>query len=59
VIKYSSSLGGTTNRGMAINNQGLVAGFSTLTDGSRHATIWSDGVITDLGTLGGPGSTVP
>jgi probable HAF family extracellular repeat protein len=58
VVKYTSSLGGTTSRGMAINNQGLVAGFSNQADGTRHAALWRDGVITNLGTLGGPGSTV-
>ena len=58
VIKYTASLGGTTSRGTAINNQGLVAGFSNLTDGTRHAALWRDGIITDLGTLGGSGSTV-
>jgi len=30
ITKLSSSLGGTVNRGTAINNQGLVAGFSNL-----------------------------
>jgi probable HAF family extracellular repeat protein len=59
VVKFSSSLGGTTSRGMAISNQGLVAGFSNLADGTRHAALWTDGAISDLGTLGGPGSTVP
>jgi len=59
VVKYPSSLGGTVSRGTAINNQGLVAGFSNLADGTRHAAIWRDGTITDLLTLGGPGSTVP
>jgi probable HAF family extracellular repeat protein len=59
VVKYPSSVGGTVSRGTAINNQGLVAGFSNLADGTRHAAIWRDGTITDLLTLGGPGSTVP
>jgi len=58
VVKYTSSLGSAPSRGTAINNQGLVAGFSTLTNGTRHAALWRDGVITNLGTLGGPGSTV-
>jgi probable HAF family extracellular repeat protein len=59
VVKYSSSLGSSPSRGTAINNQALVAGFSTLTDGTRHAALWKNGAITDLKTLGGPGSTVP
>src|SRR5262249_7921742 len=60
VVKYSASLGGTLNRGLAINNQGWVAGFSNLSgDGTRHAALWQNGAITDLKTLGGPSSTVP
>jgi probable HAF family extracellular repeat protein len=58
VDKYPS-LGGTPSRGMAINNRGWVAGWSTLGDGTRHAALWRNGVVTDLLTLGGPGSTVP
>ncbi len=63
VVKYPASLGGTQSRGMAISNQGLVAGWSNLFGGgARHAVIWRDGVLTDLGTLGtgsGLSSTVP
>jgi probable HAF family extracellular repeat protein len=60
VVKYSSSLGGTQNRGLAINNQGWVAGFSNLSgDATRHAALWINSSITDLETLGGPSSTVP
>jgi probable HAF family extracellular repeat protein len=59
VVKFSSSLGGTQSRGMAINSQGWVAGWSNRADGTRHAALWRDGSITDLLTLGGPSSTVP
>ena len=59
VVKVPSSLGGTQSRGMAINASGLVAGWSNLSSGSRHAAVWRDGAITDLLTLGGPSSTVP
>jgi probable HAF family extracellular repeat protein len=53
------SLGGTASRGTAINNQGLVAGFSNLPGNLiRHAVLWEDGSIVDLGTLGGPNSSV-
>lgn len=59
VTMYTTSLGGTLSRGMAINDGGLVAGWSNKADGTRHAALWEDGVITDLLTLGGPNSTVP
>jgi len=54
------SLGGTLSRGMAINDQGWVAGWSNLPDGSRRAVLWPDHqTITNLGKLGGVSSTVP
>ncbi len=55
ITKFSASLGGVTSRGTAINNRGWVAGFSNLPgDNTRHAALWRDGSIRDLGTLGGP-----
>ncbi len=59
VVKLPS-LGGTLSRGMAINDQGVVAGWSNLANGSRRAVLWKDHQsITNLETLGGPSSTVP
>jgi probable HAF family extracellular repeat protein len=61
VVKLPS-LGGTLSRGMAINSQGLVAGWSNRPDGTRRAVYWQNGSIFTLGnpgTLGGPSSTVP
>jgi probable HAF family extracellular repeat protein len=59
VVKLPS-LGGTLSRGMAINDQGVVAGWSNLPDGSRRAVLWPDHqTITNLGKLGGPSSAVP
>lgn len=53
------SLGGTISRGNSLNNRGWVAGYSNLAgDQSRHATLWLDGTVFDLGTLGGPNSSV-
>jgi probable HAF family extracellular repeat protein len=52
------SLGATMSRGMAINDRSWVAGWSNRPDGSRHASLWRNGGITDLLTLGGPSSTV-
>jgi probable HAF family extracellular repeat protein len=59
VVKLPSIPGGTQARGMAINSQGWVAGWSNQADGSRRAVLWKNGVLTDLNTLGGPSSTVP
>jgi len=56
VVKLPASLGGTVSRGTAISDRGWVAGFSNLADNvTRHAAVWRDGSITDLGTLAGPG----
>src|SRR5437588_12875834 len=54
-----SPLGGTNARGNSINDRDWIAGYSTLpTNQTRHAALWRNGNITDLGTLGGPNSTV-
>ena len=58
-VEKLASLGGTPSRGNAINASGSVAGYSNLPgNATRHATYWHGGSITDLGTLGGPNSTV-
>jgi probable HAF family extracellular repeat protein len=41
---------------LAINDPGQVVGYSYTADGSLHATLWSHGATTDLGTL--PGGTI-
>jgi probable HAF family extracellular repeat protein len=49
------SLGGGSSAGFSINNRGWVAGRSNLPGNrTRHATLWRDGSVTDLGTLGSP-----
>jgi probable HAF family extracellular repeat protein len=54
-----SSLGGTVSRGNSINNLGWVTGYSNLAGNqSRHASLWLYGHQIDLGTLGGPNSSV-
>jgi len=51
------TLGGTFSEGDGINNRGSVEGKSTLPgDTILHAFLWRNGVMTDLGTLGGPNS---
>src|SRR5438105_5589229 len=58
-ISNLDSLGGTNSRGNSINNRGWVAGFSNLVGNqSRHAVLWRNHSLLDLGTLGGPNSSV-
>jgi len=41
----------------ALNDRGVVAGWTTIVWGVRHAFLGKDGVMTDLGTFGGNMST--
>ena len=53
------SLGGTVSRGNSLDDRGWMAGYSELAGNqSRHATLWLHGSPLDLGTLGGPNSSV-
>jgi probable HAF family extracellular repeat protein len=51
-------LGGTSNGGNSINDQTWVSGYARLPDRNRHAALWRNSLLTDLGTLGGPNSSV-
>ena len=55
------TLGGTASNGFGgVNDRGWVTGDANLAgDQNEHAFLWRDGVMTDLGTLGGPNSSVP
>jgi probable HAF family extracellular repeat protein len=44
--------GGTYCSAQAINNAGAIAGSCDLPNGSRHAVVWRNGSLIDLGTLG-------
>jgi probable HAF family extracellular repeat protein len=51
------TLGGTFSIAYGINDKGEIDGFSTIPgDSATHAFVAQNGVITDLGTLGGPNS---
>ena len=57
-VSTLASLGGTSSGGNSINDQSWAAGYSRLPDRNRHATLWRNGALTDLNTLGGPNSSV-
>jgi probable HAF family extracellular repeat protein len=51
-------LGGTSNGGNSINDQTWVSGYARRPDRNRHAALWRNSLLSDLGTLGGPNSSV-
>jgi probable HAF family extracellular repeat protein len=58
-VRELPSLGGLLSAGISINDRGWVTGTSDLArDAVTHATLWRDGRLTDLGTLGGQNSAV-
>jgi len=59
VVSKLGTLGGTVSGASAINNRGWVMGAANLPgDTTEHATVWIDGKLNDLHTLGGPNSAV-
>src|SRR5205809_2350314 len=58
VSNLASFLGATSSGGNSINDQSWVAGYSRMLDRNRHATLWRNSLLSDLGTLGGPNSSV-
>ena len=49
------TLGGTVSTAYGINNRGWVTGAANLTgDQNEHPFLWRDGIMSDLGTAGGP-----
>jgi len=57
-VSNLASLGGTSSGGNSINDQTWVAGYSRMLNRDRHAILWRNSALTDLGTLGGPNSSV-
>src|SRR5712691_6173008 len=54
-VSYLDSIGGNRSRGNSINNREWIAGFSFVTGNARrHAALWREGSVIDLGTLGQP-----
>jgi len=56
IITDLGTLGGPFSEALDVNNNGLVSGVATLTDGTEHTFLWQKGVITDIGTPGLGGS---
>jgi probable HAF family extracellular repeat protein len=57
VVKDLGTLGGAASVAEGISDRGWVVGSANLVgDQNGHAYLWRDGVMTDLGTLGGPNS---
>jgi probable HAF family extracellular repeat protein len=52
------TLGGDSSSAEDINDNGQIVGESETETGERHAFLWQNGVMTDLGTLGGPSYAV-
>ena len=56
-IKDLGTLGGSFAFAGGISDSGWVQGYSSLPgDNDTHSFLWRNGVMTDLGTLGGPNS---
>ena len=57
VVKDLATLGGTGAVAEGISDRGWVVGSANLSgDQNGHAFLWRDGIMTDLGTLGGQNS---
>jgi probable HAF family extracellular repeat protein len=58
MIDLGTLPGGDSSRAKDVNNFGDVVGSSTIDHADTfHATLWRQGQVIDLGTLGGPAST--
>ena len=47
----------TTMAAQAMNARGQIVGYGLLSSGQQHAFLWTAGILTDLGTLGGASSS--
>jgi probable HAF family extracellular repeat protein len=59
VMTDLGTLGVTFSDASDIDERGQIVGTSTTAAGERHAFLWQEGVMTDLGMLGGCGPIVP
>jgi probable HAF family extracellular repeat protein len=56
IIDLGTLPGGSFTKAMAVNSMGHVVGFGDVAGGEIHGFLWRDGVMTDLGSMGGPNS---
>jgi probable HAF family extracellular repeat protein len=56
IVDLGAGTLGAGSHATAINERGQVIGISATANGEPRATLWQDGEVTDLGTLGGPTS---
>ena len=56
IVTDLHTLGGPTSVAFGVNQEGRINGDSTLAGGQTRAFLWRNGVMIDLGTLGGPNS---
>lgn len=57
-ITELGTLGGDASKGQSINDAGQVTGWSETADGARHAFVYENGEMRDLGTLLGGTNSV-
>ncbi|MCM3922936.1 HAF repeat-containing protein [Frankia sp. AiPs1] len=52
----TDELGGRWSQAVGVNVRGRIVGTTSVAGGDRHAYLWADNTMTDLGTLGGSSS---
>jgi probable HAF family extracellular repeat protein len=58
-LRELPTLGGTVGAADSINDEGWIAGYANVAGNqTEHAVLWTNSTLSDLGTLGGPNSSV-
>ena len=53
-VNVAATAGGQNSRATDINEDGVIVGWSDTKSGDTHAFVYQNGVMKDIGTLGGP-----
>ncbi len=56
IVDLGTLPGGGFSNALNVNDRGQIVGLSGAADGTMHAVLWDNGVVIDLGTLGGTSS---